>query len=193
MPGIVYGMKALNELKIIAVDPGPLRSGMVVYVSGGPRLAKTLANEEAWAVVHNYMQQDLADILLIEWVKNYGRIVGDPTFRTCQFTGELKALTRVFSKGYAELTRPEVCHILTGSRNNDKTVVKRATIDLFLQTGGGSTPEIGTRKQPGPLYLMKGSGHAWDALSLVKAWEIQTMGQQTHNRSSEGSRERRES
>ena len=43
--------------------------------------------------------------------------------------------------------------------------IKAAIKDKFLPTGGGKNPVVGTKKQPGPLYGVK--GHAWSALAVV--------------------------
>jgi hypothetical protein len=54
-----------------------------------------------------------------------------------------------------------------------KSVVRRAVLDLYrdrADLGDGAEPAIGTAKRPGPLYAMRGSEHAWDALALALAW-----------------------
>jgi hypothetical protein len=43
--------------------------------------------------------------------------------------------------------------------------VRQAILDRFPGTGGGKTPQIGTKKQPGPLYGVK--GHMWAALAVA--------------------------
>lgn len=40
-----------------------------------------------------------------------------------------------------------------------------ALLDLFPRTGGGATPQIGTKAKPGPLYGV--SSHAWAALGVA--------------------------
>ena len=41
----------------------------------------------------------------------------------------------------------------------------QALLDLFPRTGGGATPQIGTKGKPGPLYGV--SSHAWAALGVA--------------------------
>lgn len=43
--------------------------------------------------------------------------------------------------------------------------VRKALLDLFPRTGGGATPQVGTKAKPGPLYGI--STHAWAALGVA--------------------------
>jgi hypothetical protein len=102
-----------------------------------------------------------------------GAAVGQDVFRTAQFTGEIKAECRRLAIRYDELVRPDVCRALVGrTQKVTKAIITRAVKDRFPLIGGGSDPAVGTKKQPGPLYCMRGTEHAWDALALVMAWRM---------------------
>ena len=42
-------------------------------------------------------------------------------------------------------------HLCQNASANDANI-RRAILDLFPRTGGGKTPQSGTKSQPGPLY-----------------------------------------
>jgi hypothetical protein len=43
--------------------------------------------------------------------------------------------------------------------------IRQALLDIFPGTGGGATPQIGTKAKPGPLYGV--TSHAWSALAVA--------------------------
>jgi hypothetical protein len=100
----------------------------------------------------------------IEMIASYGMPVGREVFETCVWIGRFQQALE--SPGTAELVyRKDVKLHLCGSPRAKDGNVRQALIDLFPATGGGKTPQIGTKKQPGPLYGM--SSHAWAALGVA--------------------------
>ena len=158
------------EPPIIGVDPGPRQSGYVLTRGGGVEAAGTFDNAE----ILSLLQQEAAlscRQVVVEWVQSYGNIVGQDVYRTAQFTGDIRNECRHLGILYSEMVRPDVCRALVGrTQKVTKAIISRAVKDWFPLTGGGSDPAVGTKKQPGPLYCMRGTEHAWDALALVMAW-----------------------
>jgi hypothetical protein len=61
--------------------------------------------------------------------------------------------------------RRDVKVLLCNSSKAKDSNVRQALLDLFPRSGGGATPQIGTKSQPGPLYGV--STHAWPALGVA--------------------------
>lgn len=106
--------------------------------------------------------------------------VGDSTFFTCKWYGRfVEAFFNVYgitADAYS-ITSPDIKIALIGATNvpNAKTHVKRALYEYFKPTGGGTTPSVGTKNKPGPLYPMRSHpSHCWDALAVavvIHLWE----------------------
>lgn len=103
-------------------------------------------------------------LLAIEMVASYGMAVGKEVFETVRWIGR-------FQQAYHD---PDAVHLvyrkdvkmhLCGTTKAKDPNVRQAIIDLFPATGGGKTPQIGTKSQPGPLYGV--SSHAWPALGVA--------------------------
>ena len=105
----------------------------------------------------------------------YGMAVGRTVFDTCRWVGRFQ--DRFESKSdilshlvYRKAQNKEdgiegVCmHICKNNRAKDSNV-RQAIIDRYPATGGGKTPQIGTKAQPGPLYGV--SADVWAALAVA--------------------------
>ena len=161
----------------VAIDPGPAMSGVVAGAEnmGLVTIAAHIPNAELPVILA------IADRVIVEWTVFYGRPTGESVFRTAFVCGRISQLCNSKRIPYHEMSRPNVCQILVGrTRGVTKSVVRAAVIDKYPATGGGATPQIGTKKEPGPLYIFrstKGAGHAWDALALYHAWKSREVGQ----------------
>ena len=163
-------------MSCISIDPGPEKSGFVRFLNGHLLEAGHYDNEQVLAMIHRP-----EETVVIEWLRCYGAAVGQSVLRTAQFCGEVKQRCKVRMVHYHEMTRPEVCLALVGrTQKVSKAVVRRAVLDLYPKTGGGTNPEIGTKSEPGALFRMrcKGGKHAWDALALWEAWKSVTSWEQ---------------
>jgi len=58
-------------------------------------------------------------------------------------------------------------HLCKNNRAKDANI-RQALLDRFPATGGGKAPQIGTKKQPGPLYGV--TSHLWSALAVAVTW-----------------------
>jgi hypothetical protein len=179
--------------RILAVDPGPDMSGVVVFDS--ERWRVLFAGDVDSAVLLSFLlgeidglifgltfrsKDDCIDQLVLEDITFMGAVVGRSVFETAKLIGDLRTAWRATrgSRGVFLVPRQDVKTCLCGGSHyrcpdsgrlkkvND-TVVKRAVMAKFTASGGGATPEIGTKKKPGPLWIMKGQKHAWSALAIA--------------------------
>jgi|DEB0MinimDraft_10_1074344.scaffolds.fasta_scaffold68444_2 Holliday junction resolvasome RuvABC endonuclease subunit len=152
---------------IIGIDPGPKQSAIAVI----SRIASEYTlhdwdydkNEEVARFIRNYSSERL----VIENVSHYGRGVGQSVFDTCFAVGYFYAVGEP-SFDIDLIKKPEVGHIITGSRRATKSQVQRAIKERFKPTGGGSDPYKGIKSKPGPLYGT--SNHILDAIGVAIAW-----------------------
>ena len=90
--------------------------------------------------------------------------VGREVFETCVWIGRFQQAWR--DPGAVELVyRKDVKLHLCGTNKAKDANVRQALLDMFPRTGGGATPQVGTKHQPGPLYGV--SSHAWPALGVA--------------------------
>ena len=151
-------------MSVIAIDPGPSRSGWVLLdADGNVRHACVMNNEEAVARLAA-VQTGSHLRLAVEWISSFGMPVGSEVFDTVRWVGRFQ---QAWHKPEAVMLIPRaevkltLCH---SSRAKDPNV-RQALIDLYQPTGGGACPQVGTAKKPGPLY--KVHTHAWAALAVA--------------------------
>lgn len=150
-------------MRILAIDPGPVKSGYVIF--NGQRVIESghVANEEILDLIYS---MDLGEKIAIEMIASYGMAVGKDVFETCLWIGRfLQASIEYFKTGTELIYRKDVKMKLCGTTKAKDANVRQALIDMFEPIGGGKTPQIGTSKQPGPLYGV--SSHAWPALGVA--------------------------
>jgi len=145
---------------ILAIDPGTVQSG---YVITGPKLkvidSGTYKNDD----IMNHIIDGHSGDVVIEMMDNYGMVVGQSTFKTLVWIGQFMRATWCLEP--VLITRRSVkLHLCNSVRATDKNV-RRAVLNRYDPSGGGKTPEIGIKKQPGPLYGL--SGHAIQALAVA--------------------------
>lgn len=148
-------------MKILALDPGTTETGMVVY-DGRVLDSGVMPNDELvkWLEYHC----DDGTHLAIEMIASYGMAVGREVFETCRWIGRFQQAWHT-PEAVEFVYRREVKMLLCGTMKAKDPNVRQAIIDLFPATGGGKTPQIGTKGQPGPLYGV--SSHAWPALGVA--------------------------
>ena len=168
--------------KILAIDPGNEYSAYVVYNTALTDLSDI---REMRNVIEfgKYLNSDMlsivsttsADCMAIEMPACYGMAVGQSVFDTCRWVGRFQSIFNYVNKRpcylvYRKAQNKEhgidsVCmHICKNNRAKDSNV-RQAIIDRYPATGGGKTPQIGTKAQPGPLYGV--SKDVWAALAVA--------------------------
>jgi hypothetical protein len=153
--------KAGEVVLILAIDPGTTESGWVLF--DGERVHSSAVETNA-AMLGRVKHWQSGTTLAIEMIASYGMPVGREVFETCVWIGRFiqawhdpDAVKLVYRKDVK-------LHLCGTSKAKDPNV-RQALLDLFPRTGGGKTPQIGTIKQPGPLYGV--STHAWPALGVA--------------------------
>lgn len=153
-------------MRIIAIDPGTTQSAWVLLdgEEDPPRVAAM--GLERNGLVRAMLAASQAEHLAIEMVACYGMPVGATTFETCLWIGRFIELwQRPYTKIYR---KADTCmRLCNSSRANDANIAQ-AIRDRYPATGGGAKPQVGTKKQPGPLYGVKKD--IWQALGVGLAW-----------------------
>lgn len=150
-------------MKVLAIDPGNKTSGWVYMHERQFRCGKS---EEDNTTMHSVIEgyRDV-DVIAIEWIQSYGMTVGKEVFHTCRWVGRFQQVADAIQRRTQLVYRRDVkLHLCHSARAKDGNV-RQAILDLYPATGGGSRPQIGTKKQRGPLYGV--SGHMWPAVALA--------------------------
>ena len=113
----------------------------------------------------NRLDSTNAEVFACERVASYGMSVGAEVFETCEWVGEFRGAWRKRGHTAMLVYRRDVKLHLCGTSKAKDSNVRQALLDLFALTGGGSTPQIGIKARPGPLYGV--SSHAWPALAVA--------------------------
>jgi len=162
-------------MRVLALDPGPEKTAWVLYhpemrfAEGG---CEVLGSENQDVNRQLRALIDHADRVVCEGIQSYGMPVGRTTFDTAMWIGRYQEYAEmVIGIEFEILYNPEVrLHLCRSSRAKDAHV-RRALLDRYPETGGGATPQIGTKKLPGPLFGFK--EHMWSALAVAVAWDEQ--------------------
>lgn len=147
-------------MKILAVDPGTKQSGWCLLDGSTPIAFGVLENEK---MIEEIRATYDAEILAVEMIASYGMAVGREVFETCVWIGRFVESWRD-PEAVRLVYRKDVKTHLCGTTKAKDANVRQALIDLYPATGGGSTPQIGTKSNPGPLYGI--SSHVWPALAV---------------------------
>lgn len=147
--------------RILALDPGPEQTGWVLYDVHRVVDSGVEKNDE---LLEQLVETLNAEVLAIEMIASYGMPVGREVFETCVWIGRFQQSWHS-PEAVRLVYRKDVKLHLCGSPRAKDANVRQALIDLFPRTGGGATPQIGTKAKPGPLYGI--STHAWPALGVA--------------------------
>jgi hypothetical protein len=102
-------------------------------------------------------------LLAIEMVRSMGMPVGDEVFETVLWAGRF--IEAWHPQPFRTVPRHRIKMHLCGNMQAKDSNIRQALLNLFPRTGGGSTPQVGTKKQPGPLFGV--STHVWSALAVA--------------------------
>ena len=175
-------------MRVLAIDPGPTKSGWCLLENGAPRAGGWDGNEIIITQTH------FEATLVIEDIGNYGMAVGRDTFDTCKWMGRFD---QAHTTDAIFIPRPTIKTHLCGVASAKDGNVRQALIDRF----GGDEVAVGGKKcqtckgkgwvgrdhdpcgdchcdlgalnnndncgystHPGPLKGI--SGHAWSALAV---------------------------
>jgi len=145
---------------VICVDPGTTHSGVVVF--DGERISyakKDIQNEELLLML---VLEPEAEEMAIEMIASYGMPVGESTFETVLWIGRF--IQAFGGQRSTKVYRKDVKRFLCGSLKAKDSNIRQRILDIFPPTGGGATPQVGTKGKPGPLYGI--TSHALSALAV---------------------------
>jgi hypothetical protein len=149
---------------ILALDPGTTQTGWVEYGGdGGVIESGVMANEDVLVMLQRAHGPDY-HCLAIEMIASYGMAVGREVFETCVWIGRFQQAWHDPTQVRLVYRRDVKLHLCASPRAKDPNI-RQALLDKFPSTGGGKTPQIGTKGQPGPLYGV--TSHAWAALAVA--------------------------
>lgn len=159
-----------DRMTILAIDPGTEESGWCIYHPGLGVIGSGVKPNDIMLleIRHSY-----ADMLAIEMVASYGMPVGREVFETVRWVGRFQQIWRYPDEVHLIYRRDVKLHLCNSAKAKDANI-RQALLDLFPRTGGGKTPQVGTKSQPGPLYGV--STHAWSALGVAVTAHHQSMG-----------------
>ena len=179
-------------MRVLAIDPGPTKSGWCLLENGAPTNWGWSENDVLTGIPFTEMHADAT--LVIEDIGNYGMAVGRDTFDTCKWMGRFD---QAHTTDAIFIPRPTIKTHLCGVASAKDGNVRQALIDRF----GGDEVAVGGKKcqtckgkgwvgrdhdpcgdchcdlgalnnndncgystHPGPLKGI--SGHAWSALAV---------------------------
>lgn len=160
-------------MTLLSIDPGPQICGWILTeeIWGSPAknalpIILDFGLAESKELIRRLGHWEEIDQVAIEMIASYGMAVGASVFETCLVIGQL-----LHAHGGADRFD---CHLVyrqdvkitlcKDTRAKDKNI-RRAILDLYPATGGGKTPQVGTMKQPGPLFGIR--SHIWSALAVA--------------------------
>lgn len=152
-------------MKILAIDPGTVQSAWCVF--DGSRVVESAigSNESLLCMLRDVSWYVGIDELAIEMVASYGMPVGKEVFETVLWIGRFVEAASSNGREVQLVYRKDVKMHLCNSHKAKDANIRQAILDRFPRTGGGSTPQIGIAKCPGPLYGV--SSHVWAALAVA--------------------------
>lgn len=147
-------------MKIISIDPGPIRSAWLVYDGTRPVEFGLDPNPEVISRLPSFAV--FCDLLVIEQIRSYGMSVGAEVFDTCVWSGRF---CQAFDpERTVWLPRQKVKLALCYDSRAKDANIRQALIDRF----GGKDAAIGTKRNRGPLHGI--SKDVWSALAVAVAW-----------------------
>ncbi len=139
--------------RILAVDPGTLQSGYVLY-DGRVITSGVMPNEDLLKIVAD----DNSDVLAIEKIVNQGNLIGQETIDSVEWIGRFQQAWGC-PEDVLKIPRRDVKKALGIPGSSDDAKVNARLRELI--------GEKGTKANPGPTFGV--SSHAWAALGVAYA------------------------
>lgn len=137
----------------VGIDPGPAMSAYVVWDAESRRVVKSdiVSTHTLLALLES---RSFGGTHACEMVACYGMPVGREVFETCLWIGRyLQALNGHMELVYRKDIKIHFCNSMKAKDSN----ISQALKDEF--------GEVGTKRNPGPLYGIK--SHLWSALAVA--------------------------
>lgn len=155
---------------ILSIDPGPTESAYVLYDTETKQIMPTFGKHpnELMVKFTRAYSEGLASLLSIEMVASYGQRVGQTVFETCVWIGRfIQAWEEASGKHWIKVYRRKdvFAHLCPEGKPND-SAVRTAICNRY---GGDARIAKGTKKNPGPLYGLKGDMFSALAVAITTA------------------------
>jgi len=140
---------------IFGIDPGTEESG-IAFVDMNYSILKAakMANEDVISLIST--ERETIDIIIIESLHCYGqRIIGQETFETAYFIGEIRRKAKDYGISFCLFSKPEYARAICGVMKVTDAVLWQA---LKLRFGGDKKGE--------PLNILKGNSDKKHAYAL---------------------------
>ena len=148
----------------LAIDPGPAESGWCLMLDTRLVDSGIYQNQDMLDFVKHRIHQFNPTRLAIEMIASYGMAVGKEVFETCLWVGRFVQAWHSPDSVHLVYRKDVKIHLCGTTKAKDSNV-RQAIIDQYPASGGGSTPQIGIKAKPGPLYGV--SSHAWPAIGVA--------------------------
>jgi hypothetical protein len=153
-----------HPLRIVAIDPGPVDSAVVVYMPEGkvPTFHLKAPNHDLLTVLWDLGGVQPADtVCVVEEMTSYGLTAGRSMFQTCVWAGRFAQHWKTRTGREVNwLPRPAIKVQLCGTPRAKDRDVREELIHRF--------GEPGTKKAPGVTYGF--AGDTWAALAVSVAY-----------------------
>jgi len=150
---------------VLAVDPGSEQSAFVLY-DAEKNIIPTMGLKENEILVNILESCEVHEKKHTHVVIEYPAPRGQPMYtqlvKTIWWIGRFEQAMGIDAH---HMDRKDVKMTLCGSTRAKDANVRAALISRFKASGGGKTPEIGTKSNPGPLYGVKKD--IWAALAVA--------------------------
>jgi len=146
--------------RILAIDPGPVRSAWLRLDEGVPSAFAIQPNEDVLAACRSghLFGLFMPYVVVIEQIESFGMAVGREVFETVHWSGRFTEAAD--PSPVVQLPRRAVkLHLCKSARAKDANI-RQALLDRF----GGSAAK-GTKAAPGPLYGI--ANDVWSALAIA--------------------------
>ena len=159
-------------MRVLGVDPGTKESAYVIYDPARQRVVSALtADNDAFRNhLHEHVTVNPLDVLAIEqMVSTYRTAVGAETLETVWWAGRFFDVWFRSSPNVYRVPREQVRkHFAVALQANIRHVgdpeIRRGIFDRW----GGKEHAVGSKKNPGPLFGIK--GHEFAALAVAITW-----------------------
>ena len=156
-------------MHLIAIDPGPVYSALVVVTDNYRPVVCMKAKNE---VVEDYLRNAEFDELVIEMISSYGLPVGKSVFDTCVEIGRLAEIGKSKGRDAVLFYRKDVKKSICGTmKSKDSDVIAALTLRF---APGDPNYGKGTKDMPGWFFGFKAD--IWQAYALAVAYIDETGG-----------------
>lgn len=153
---------------VLAIDPGLEQSGWVTVSGAGDVWSGGVSdNGDVLALIDDFALENPTGEMAIEMVQSFGMPVGADVFETVYWIGRFSQMWANSASGRQSIRVPRSdvkMHHCQTQRAKDANI-RQAIIDRYPPTGGGKIPQIGVKRNPGPLYGVR--SHIWQALAVA--------------------------